>query len=305
MPSKKRANAAAARLAVLAASADDDSVVRTAIELLGARDRLSQEAALEALLAHPDVRARPALRSMFFELAEDGLKRDQGAIMRSTIVRILRALGDARDADVALAACDTYEIAFGEDIAASLRAHGLMLLADLAPERFPFIAVEHLDDRGLNGEPANTAFQLLAGTGSHAAIYQWLLGANPADPLIAGVFELLAEGPPEPVERYARRALAGATREGGEALATAVVDAVVRRELDGCYSAINQVMSAKISDELYNYLAVLLASTNRPPLLAILEQQLRHGRRSKIVEAALRVRTTPEQEAILRRWEER
>lgn len=242
---------------------------------------------------------------MFFELAEDGLKRDQGAMMRITIVRILRALGDARDGDVALGACDTHEIAFGEDIAASLRAHGLMLLADLAPERFPFIAIEHLDDRGTNGEPANTTFQLLAGTSNHAAIYQWLLGANPADPLIAGVFDLLAEGPPEPIERYASRALAGATREGGEALATAVVETVVRLELEACYSAIGQVMSAKISDELYDYLAVLLASTNRPPLLAILEEQLHHGRRSKIVEAALRVRTTPEQEAILRRWEER
>ncbi|HEX5480723.1 MAG TPA: hypothetical protein VFY79_13490 [Dehalococcoidia bacterium] len=305
MSPKKRPNAAAARLSVLAATADDETIVRTAIELLGARDRLSREAALDTLLAHPDASARPMLRSMFFDLDEDGLKRDQGAIMRIAIVRILRALGDARDADVALAACDTYEIAFGEDIAASLRAHGLMLLADLAPDRFPFIAVEHLEDRGPNGEPANTAFQLLAGSGNHAAIYQWLLGANPADPLIAGVFELLAEGPPEPVERYARRALAAATREGGEALATAVVEAVIRLELEACYPAVGGLMSAKISDELYNYLAVLLASTNRSPLLAILEEQLRHGRRSNIIEAALRVRTTPEQEAILRRWEER
>ena len=305
MPPKKRPNAAAARLSVLGATADEATIVRTAIEMLDARERLAREAALDALVEHPDVAARPALRAMFFELAADGLKQDQGAMMRIAIVRILRALGDARDGDIALAACDTYEIAFGEDIAASLRAHGLMLFADLAPERFPYIAVEHLDDRGPNGEPANTAFQLLAGTGHSTAIYQWLLGADPADPLIAGVFELLVEGPPEPVERYARRALAAGTREGGEALATSVVEAVIRLELEDCYPAIADLMSAKISDELYNYLAVLLASTNRPPLLATLEEQLRHGRRSKIIESALRVRSTPEQEAILKRWDER
>ena len=48
-----------------------------------------------------------------------------------------------------------------------------------------------------------------------------------------------------------------------------------------------------------------MASTNRAPLLAILEQQLELDiRRRPAILEALRVRTTPEQEAILKRWEE-
>ena len=63
-------------------------------------------------------------------------------------------------------------------------------------------------------------------------------------------------------------------------------------------------MFARVSDELYAYVAMLLAGTNRPALLSILEDQLHRGRRPNLVVEALRVRTTPEQEAILRRWED-
>jgi hypothetical protein len=65
------------------------------------------------------------------------------------------------------------------------------------------------------------------------------------------------------------------------------------------------MLSAKISDELYSYLAMLLAGTNRPPLLEILEAQLRGGRRPKLVLEALNVRPTDEQRAIVKRWESR
>jgi hypothetical protein len=50
---------------------------------------------------------------------------------------------------------------------------------------------------------------------------------------------------------------------------------------------------------------MLLASTNRLALLDILEQQLHRGRRPKLVADALSVRPTPEQRAILQRWEDR
>jgi hypothetical protein len=225
--------------------------------------------------------------------------------MRVSIVRILRAIGDVRDADIGILAVDTNESAFGEDIAWSLRAHGLMLLAELSPETFPYYAVEHLDDRAAEGEPANTAFQLLAGTGNYLPIYQWLLRADPADPLIGAVFELFAAGPRTLVERYAADALGRGAGERGEQLAIVIAEAVVRLDLDAAYPAVGRLMGTKLSDELFNYLALLLASTNRPPLLQILEHELHSGRRPKLVEAALRVRPTPEQESILTRWEDR
>ena len=305
MAKKQRtASAAAARLTVLAAAGDSDALLGHAIDLLGAPERLGREAALEALLAHPAAAARPALRALYAELDVDGVKRDQGATMRVAILRILRAIEDARDADLAVRGSETHESAFGEDITWPLRAHGLMLLADLAPDTFAYSAVEHLDDRAGDGEPANTAFQLLAGTGNYVPIYQWLLRADAADPLIGPVFELFAEAPRAVVERYASQAMS--RTRGGEdgALAIVIAEAVVRLELEAAYAALGALMARKLSDELYNYLAVLLAATNRPPLLAILEEQLHRGRHPKIIESALRVRPTPEQQAILRRWED-
>ena len=78
------------------------------------------------------------------------------------------------------------------------------------------------------------------------------------------------------------------------------------RKFSEClYPALASLMSGRISDELYSYLAMLLAGTNRAPLLAILDEQLHRGRRPKLVLAALTVRPTDEQRAIVERWESR
>lgn len=309
MPAKKRAaNVDLARLKVLAAGDDERAFGDVVLELLASGDRPAREAAIEALVERPLAAAREALRSLYFELAADGLKRDQGARMRCGIVRVLRQIGDVRDGDIALDAADTRESAFGEDVSWELRVHGLRLLAELSPELFAFVAVEHLDDYDEVGvrqmEPANTAFQLLAATGNHAALYQWLISDERPPGLATAVFELLADGGPrEVVRRYAARAAELALRREDDALAMALGEAIVRLELAESYETLAALLSGKISDELYNYLAVLLAGTNRPALLAILEGQLHRGRRPKIVAAALRLRSTAEQRAILRRWE--
>jgi len=65
----------------------------------------------------------------------------------------------------------------------------------------------------------------------------------------------------------------------------------------------DRVKSA-IDSRLDAYVAMLLAGTNRTPLLAILEDQLHRGRRPKLIVEALRVRPTAEQVAILQRWED-
>lgn len=305
---KKRpqASASRARLQVLA-TGDERAFREFAVELLRSPQRLDREAALEALVGHPSSELRSPLRELFLELNADGLKRDQGCIQRLHILKILRELHDSRDADIAVLAADAKEMAFGEDLAWSLRANGLTLLAELAPERLPFYAIEHLDD--LQGpelsEPANTAFQLLTATGNHAALYQWLRTA-PGGSLTAAVFELFAEdAPAEILQRYAMSAMDIAIKREDEEFVTVLVETIVRLELETCYPAIARVMSVTISDELYAYLAMLLAGTNRAALLELLRQQLHSGRRPKLVLAALTVRSTPEQAAIVRGWEER
>ena len=47
--------------------------------------------------------------------------------MRVAIARILRAIHDTRDVDIAVRAADASEVAFGEDISWRLRVHGLAL----------------------------------------------------------------------------------------------------------------------------------------------------------------------------------
>jgi len=305
MPPKKRPSGIElSRLKVLAAG-DEAAFLAHAIELLGSGDRLAREATLAALAERPLPDARDALRALYAALDADGLKLDQGAAMRELIVRSLRAIGDTRDRDIAARASETAEIILGQDIAWRLRVHGLRMLAEIAPDVFPYYAVEHLDDHaGVDGEPANTAFQLLAGTGHHLPVYQWLIAADREPALVAAAFELLAAGPREIAGRFAVNAIDTALRRADDALSTVLAEAIVSLELEAAYSALGRLMSGKLSDELYNYLAVLLASTNRAPLLAILEDQLHRGRHPRVVAEALRIRTTPEQAAILERWED-
>lgn len=275
------------------------------LELLTSRDRLAREAALDALIARPLPALRDTLRELYADLDADGLKRDQGAPMRVAIVRILKSTGDVRDADIAVRACDTKEKILEADVSWQLRTHGLRMLVELSPALFPYIAAEHLDDVDLDrSEPANTALQLLAGTNNHALIYQWLISGEHAPAMVAPVFELLRDAPREVLSRYVARAINIAIRTADDTLAIVIAEAIVGGEMETRYDALGELMSAKISDELYTYLAVLLAATNRAPLLTILEKQLHGGRRPRAIEDALRIRTTPEQEAILKRWED-
>ena len=304
MPKKRPAAAELSRLTVLAAG-DERTFAAYAIELLRTNSRLTREAALTALADRPVAAARDALRELYFELDEDGAKRDQGAAMRVGIVRVLATIGDVRDTEIAVRATDAFEEILGDDVSWPLRVHGLRMLAHLSPEMFAYYAIEHLDDRTpLRSEPANTAFQLLAGRGNYAPIYQWLISGEREPEVVANAFEMLTDAPREILRRYVARVIEVAIRRNDEPMSTVLAETIVRLELEDAYPALGRMMSSKLSDELYNYLALLLAGTNRAPMLAILEQQLHSGRRPTIVVAALRVRTTPEQAAILRRWEE-
>ena len=306
MPARKRAAAfETSRLTVLA-SADEGPFLAYCLELIASSDRLAREAAVDALVERPLPAARTALLALYDELDADGLKRDQGARMRTGILRVLRKVGDVRDTTVALRACDTREVAFGDDIARMLRAEGLKLLAAAAPDLFPYVAVEHFDDaEGQEGEPANTAFQLLANGEDFVPIYQWLIGAGTESPLFGPVFELFRAAPNALVQRFVAHSVESAVRRGDEPLCTLLAETIVDREIESAYAAIGAMLQGKISKELYSYVAMILAATNRPSLLAILEHELFHGRQRALVVDALSVRRTPEQEAILRRWDER
>ena len=95
------------RLKVLAAG-DEQPFATYVLELLASGDRLAREAALDALLERPLPRLREQLRALYFELDRDGEKRDPGAHLRTRIARLLLAASKtSRDVDIALRAGDT------------------------------------------------------------------------------------------------------------------------------------------------------------------------------------------------------
>jgi hypothetical protein len=310
MPARKQQpSASRARLTVLA-SADDDAFLAYALELLRSKQRLDREAALDALVARPLPGARDALRALYFDLDADGIKRDQGAPQRTAVIRYLMKSPLPIDADIAIRASQSLEVVFGDDVTAGLRSLGLRLLAHTSPDDLPYYAVELIDppdnlpERD-DGEPAATAIRLLAGTGHLPTLYYWLRGPGRSSTNLIRAFEAFTEAPAQIVRRYVEREIGAAVRRQDETLLTVFAETIVQLELESAYESIGSVLGAKISDELYSYLSMLFAGTNRRPLLAILEGQLHKGRHPKLVLDALRVRPTDEQRAIIKRWESR
>jgi hypothetical protein len=303
---RSQESASRARLQVVAAG-DEHKFCAVVSEMLDSRQRLDREAALEALVERPVPELRGRLREHYFELDADGPKRDPGAHQRVLVAKILAALGDVRDVDVGVRASDTYETVNGVDGTANLRSLGLRLVAGADPHLFSFLAAEHVDDSSMfSPEPARTALELLAGTGHQLSVYQWLVTRSEPEPAIVELaVDLLTDVPASLMARCLSRLTRLAIDKSDEPLLTKLADTIVERGLEDAYPALSVIMQSGTSSELYSYLALLLASTNRTPLLAILEQQLELDilRRPAIL-AALRVRPTPEQQAILKRWED-
>ena len=304
MSAKKRgAPIDTARLTILAGG--EEEPFREHVEaMLASGNRGAREAALDVLITRPLPVLRDRLRGLYRDLDGDGDKRDAGGHLRTAIVRVLIALADTRDTDIGVRASETREISMGVDGTANLRAKGLELVAATDPELFPYLAVEHVDDFGeWSPEPASTALRILAETGHELSVYQWLANTTRRDAvLVEAAVDLLDAAPRSLMARSLGRLVDDAIARRDEPLITKLADTIVERELDGAYPSLHSIMAAPVSKELYAYLALLLATTNRAPLLAILDGRMDDIRRRSAIVDALRVRTTPEQEAILRRW---
>ena len=304
-PKKRPASHDISRLNVLAAG-DEQPFVECVSELLASGDRLAREAALDVLLERPIPRLRGQLRTLYFEVDTESEKRDPGAHLRIGVARILLAGEDPRDIDIALRAADTREKSMGVDCTANLRALGLRFIAGADPALFPYVAVEHIyDSSEFSPEPANTALQLLAATGHEVSVYQWIVRGTHDPALIEAAIDLLHDAPTIVMSRCLAQLTQSAIETKDEPLLTKLAETIVEREFADAYSSLSAIMESAISNELYSYLALLLAGTNRPTLLSILSEQMeRDIRRRPAILDALRVRTTPEQAAILKRWED-
>lgn len=304
MPAKKRAAPVDISRLTILASGDDQAFREHAAAMLDSGNRGAREAALEALVDRPLPALRGELRTLYRHLDTEGEKRDAGGHLRTAIVRVLIGIADVRDIDIGIRASETREISMGVDGTANLRSKGLQLVAATDADLFPYLAVEHVDDYGeWSPEPASTALRILAETGHELSVYQWLVNTTRRDAaLVEAAVDLLGAAPRTLMARSLARLVDDAVERRDEPLITKLADTIVERELDDAYPAVDSIMRAPISKELYAYLALLLAATNRDALLAILDGLMDDLRRRSAIVDALRVRTTPEQEAILIRW---
>ena len=139
-------------------------------------------------------RPRPLLReraSYYF----DETQRDNGALIREQLLRLLLQIGHPDERDLWLRALHCYEIEpmMGE-VTQNLRAIGLVGLAEHAPELAQLHATRLLHElesaSRFNSEPALTALNLLAQQKQPLVIYGWLL-ASAAEALELALDELV------------------------------------------------------------------------------------------------------------------
>jgi hypothetical protein len=280
----------AARLTLLRQS-DAAAATAFAIELVAAeRGHRVLEPALKLLAERAPTAAREPLRGRFADLDEVGDRFDQDCALRVGIVRALRAIDSRRDQDIAEAAIATVQINWTNvDLAQPLRAEGLLLLAEIAPERASYRAVELLADRHVSpfsGEPTLTAVRVLMAQGQLLPIWGVVQRADlPAD-VLAQAFASMRRAPRDLLLNVIRAHLSRARDQGevGEAVALVAAEAIVLHELTEAYDEVVELLEETPNLNLFRYLALVAA---REGALRARLEELRRRERDESRLAAL------------------
>jgi hypothetical protein len=258
-----RVEALAARLE-RARQADRVAALTLAISVVG-RERAHRvlEPALEILAEAQPIEARPALRERFVDLTDTGMRYDQDCSLRIGIVKVLRGLGVPADVDLAKRGVRTIQLnpPARIDVAQALRGQSLLWLAELAPQRADYYAVELLQDPHLSefsGEPAVTAIQVLAAGGNVLPIWVLARRPGPHPDVLAQAFASLRKAPPDLQLDALREHLASARERGesGEAIALVAAEAIILNGLSDGYGEVATVLRETSNPNVCLYLAV-------------------------------------------------
>jgi hypothetical protein len=264
--------APAALLAQLSRLADDPlAQARFAAELLTAERRPQLLGpALVALEELPLPEARPALLRLYADLDADGVHLDAGGSFRAAALRALRPWATAVELPLLGRAVTTYEFLppGRSEVAASIRAGGLVVLADLDPTVAGFHAARLLVDHGftseLSGEPAKTAAGVLAALSQMLPLYLYTLREHQWPDVTAECLRHLAEAP-----EFVVRELCG--RFGPEARELAqigLIDLLLARPQD---TFAHEELAARLRQPvpltLLRYLAVAMVASRRRSLI--------------------------------------
>ena len=246
----------------------------------------------EVLAADPLVGARPALLRRYRELA-DTPRRDPGAFTRAAIVRALRDISTAEDADIFDRAATTFEPSMQEAGGPTLlRAAGMAALQRLDPKRAAIRAAQSLADAGRtsvnSGEPALTAAKVLAANGEDLALLLFVLSTKHGhEEVVAECLRWLRDLPAyalQPVvERYSgnrREAMdlgemleAAAGRHSAsqrEIVLLGYSDLLIDHEPDAFLaSALRQLLGSSTVD-VYRYAVTAIIASHRADLMGLL-----------------------------------
>lgn len=203
---KARASAVAKLECLRTLAAGSPAQVDYALELAETENRQDLvEAALDALAAAGDPRARPILLDRFVALADGRGGPDPGCYLRVALLRALRYLARRDDVPALERGVWTYEymppFAPPDDgeVAAGLRSVALVTLNEIDESLAGYHAARLLvDERAshMSGEPAVTAAQVLAAQGQLLPLYGYVTRGEPArrgEPAEEGIPEVVGE----------------------------------------------------------------------------------------------------------------
>jgi hypothetical protein len=259
---------------------DDPTAARDlALELLRVSHRREMvDAALHTLQdAALTDDARPVLRAAALYYFEHD-DRDNGALIREKLLRLLATLEHPEDADLFLRGVTTYEVEpmMGE-VTQNLRAISLVGLAlsdpDLAQIHATRLLSEIESTSQFSGEPAVTAINLLAQQRQTLPIYQFLLLGG-IDALEAGQYEVVGKaleslGSRFPVDLYQQLTDLFLPRDRA-VVSMGIITHIVENQVSTLYPLLDTILTSTRHDELHNYGVVMMAASR----VTALEQQL-------------------------------
>ncbi|MDD9955272.1 MAG: hypothetical protein OXP68_03525 [Anaerolineaceae bacterium] len=283
-----------------------------ALELLErSRRREHVDAALRALEGCDlDDAARPLLRARALHYFEE-TRRDNGALIREQLLRLLLGIGHPDERDLWLRALHCYEIEpmMGE-VTQNLRAIGLVGLAIHEAELAQLHALRLLHEpesaSRFNSEPALTALNLLAQQEQAQLVYAWLLSsASEAldlalDELVGRALESL--GNDFPADLY-RPLLEQFARRDRALVSMGLATHIIESRSESLYDALETILIKTRHDELHHYILVLLAGARDDELerrLLALAKLSPPRRRRNFLAALELLPAEPDQELLAR-----
>jgi len=163
-----------------------------AVELLSSEKRLSLIGpAIEALAGTQITEARPYLLSWYDHMSANDGRRDDGAHLRTAILRALRQIARPEDTDLLEQAAQTVQFAppGHSEVASMLRATALLILDEIDSDLAAHYAVQLLFGKfteKMSGEPALTAARVLASHRQSLPLWAYLNQNARPSPDVAG-----------------------------------------------------------------------------------------------------------------------